>query len=118
MLTSLLMMALAQTGAAPATAVQAEEPEIIVIGRRARAVRWDWRVDKAGRLTKCKITKSSGDREIDQIGCDATRRCAAQGIRQAKAMKACIVPVRRELIAVLADARAERRAREAGNAQD
>jgi TonB family protein len=105
-----LLLAIAQPQPAPDVGVgEAEAEEIVVIGRRARGVRWDWKVDKAGRLTKCKVTKSSGDREIDRIGCEATRRCAARGIRKAGAMRDCVIPVRTELIAELADRRVAER---------
>jgi hypothetical protein len=115
----LMMLTAAQAGPAPVDSLESQpSADIVVIGRRARAVRWDWRVDKGGRLTKCKITRSSGDKDIDQIGCEATRRCAAGGIRKAAPMKACIVPVRNELIRALADARAEQRARRLDNAEN
>ena len=103
MIASMLLL-IAAPQAVPATGVadSAQIEEIVIIGRRAGGVRWDWNVDKAGRLTKCKITRSSGDREIDQIGCEATRQCAARGVRKARPMRNCIIPLRRHLIAELA----------------
>jgi hypothetical protein len=98
----LLLIADPQTAPAAGVADSEQMEEIVIIGRRARGVRWDWHVNKAGRLTKCKITRSSGDREIDQIGCEATRQCAAMGIRKERQMRTCIIPLRRQLIAELA----------------
>jgi hypothetical protein len=102
-----MLLLIADPQAAPSTGVTDSEQnqEIVVIGRRARGVRWDWRVNKAGQLTKCRITRSSGDPEIDQIGCEATRQCAASGIRNKRPMEACIVPLRRQLIIALAERR-------------
>ena len=103
----LLLIAAPQAGPMPAAGdSEAVMEEIVITARRARGVRWDWRVNKAGRLTKCKITRSSGDREIDQIGCDATRRCAASGVRREREMRACIVPLRKQLLRSLAERRA------------
>ena len=102
----LLSLAALQGPSTPAAAEGEELAEAItVIGQRARRVRWDWRVNRAGRLTKCKITRSSGDTEIDQIGCEATRRCAASGLRREREMRACIVPLREQLIRALAERR-------------
>jgi hypothetical protein len=102
-----MFLLLADAQAMPATGVidSEQSQEIVVIGRRARGVRWDWRVNKLGQLTKCKITKSSGDPEIDQIGCEATRQCAASGLRKKRQMEACIVSARRQLIIALAERR-------------
>jgi TonB family protein len=105
----LLMLADPQAASVSGEVLDSEQvQEIVIIARRARGVRWDWKVDKAGRLTKCKITRSSGDREIDQIGCEATRQCAAKGIRKARQMRACIIPLRRQLIVELAERRSAR----------
>lgn len=114
-----ILMLLSAIQSAPDTAAGAPaEAEIVVIGRKARAVRWDYHVDKNREVTMCRVTKSSGDPDVDGLGCEATRQCASRGLRSSAQMKACIIPVRRELIAALADARAEERARKADNAQD
>jgi hypothetical protein len=106
-----MLFSVAASQAVPPAVADSQEviEEIVVIGRRARGVRWDWNVNKAGRLTKCKITRSSGDREIDQIGCDATRQCAASGARREREMRACIIPLRQQLIRALAERRATER---------
>lgn len=87
--------------------------EIVVLARKAQAVRWDWRVNDSGVLTKCRITRSSGDAEVDRIGCAATRVCAAKKPASRKAMTACIIATRRDLLVDLADRRAEQRIKDA-----
>ena len=91
--------------------VAAEEPEIVVMAEKARKVRWDWRLGDHGELTKCRITVSSGDPEIDALGCEATRRCGARGFagKPRRQLIACIVDTRRDLLVALRDARAEAR---------
>ncbi|HEX8216445.1 MAG TPA: hypothetical protein VF577_03180 [Allosphingosinicella sp.] len=101
----LLSLAALQGASTPAAEGEELAEAITVIGQRARRVRWDWRVNRAGRLTKCKITRSSGDSEIDQIGCEATRQCAASGLRRERQMRACIIPLREQLIRALAERR-------------
>ena len=107
MIAAMLLLIAAQQPAPAAEATESEE--IVVIGRRARGVRWDWRVNRAGQLAMCRITRSSGDPEIDQIGCEATRQCAASGVRGGRAMRSCIVPLRERLIVALAERRAAAR---------
>ncbi len=104
-----IVMALAAPQVATEFSDATTEAHIVIIGRRARGVRWDWRLNKAGVLTKCKITRSSGDAQIDQLGCDATRLCGAQGLRVGRAMTRCIVNRRKGLIDQLAAARAQRK---------
>ncbi|MEK9213242.1 hypothetical protein [Sphingomonas sp. 2378] len=74
MLITAAMLAIAQAGTLPSpTPAPVVQNEITVIGRKLR----DWRgsiMTKDG-STRCVTKKSTGDRDIDQIGCDAMLTC-------------------------------------------
>lgn len=70
---SVLLALLAVQPALPAVAPQAIEDEIVVIGRRLKTWRGKIRTKKG--LMACKTTKSTGDKAIDAIGCDAMLAC-------------------------------------------
>lgn len=118
----LLALGLAQAVAPPPV------DEVTVIGRRLQ--HWAGRVSTTIGITTCRTTMSTGDREIDGIGCTAMRQCwpqyrqpmeAATGAklpadaRQAMIatvtadMRRCVVATRDPLIADLADRRAAAR---------
>jgi len=65
-----LLIALAQAGAAPPPA---DEGDVVVIARKLQTWRGVITTNILG--TRCVTKRSSGDREIDAIGCDAMRRC-------------------------------------------
>ena len=52
------------------------EGEIVVTARRLKDWRGKIRASSTG--STCKTTKSTGDRELDQIACDTLRYCTAQ----------------------------------------
>lgn len=70
MIAAMLLVAAAQ--AVPGTVSQAED-EITVIARKLKAWRGSMRVRKG--VSTCKTRKSTGDREIDAIGCAAMTVC-------------------------------------------
>ena len=65
--------------------------DIVVIGQRVRKVKFRIKLDKAGR-TVCRITRSSGDPEIDSFACDAARPCVRPDSVTKAAMEACLGP--------------------------
>jgi hypothetical protein len=69
---SLAFLLLAQQPpvAAPDSAVQ---NEIVVIGEKLKAFGFKLKTKKGS--TVCTITKTTGDPQIDQIGCDAMTQC-------------------------------------------
>lgn len=74
MLTTITLLASVQVAGVQAPIAQpAIQEEITVIGRKLR----DWRGSLKTRngATRCVTKKSTGDREIDQIGCDAMVTC-------------------------------------------
>jgi hypothetical protein len=85
---ALLAMTLAQTAAAPPLPT---EQDIVVIGQRVRKIRFRLKADKAGKVA-CRITRSSGDPEIDALACDAARPCVRPDIVTKAAMTACLEP--------------------------
>lgn len=62
---------------AQATSIPAATPqqEIVVIGRRLN--KWRGKVSGTATGSRCKTTKSTGDRDLDKIACDSLRYCIA-----------------------------------------
>lgn len=87
MIAALLLLA-AQPAAAAAEPASAEN-DIVVIGRRVQKIKFRLKLDKAGKVV-CRITRSSGDPEIDSLACDAARPCVRRDIVTAAAMTACL----------------------------
>jgi len=88
-----MITALLLTGAQPAVAAEPPpaENDIVIIGERVRKIRFRIKLDKTGR-TVCRITRSSGDAEIDALACDAARPCVRPDIVTKAAMTACLEP--------------------------
>lgn len=87
-----MIVALLLLAAQPAVAEAAPaENDIVVIGQRVRKVKFRIKLDKAGRVV-CRITRSSGDAEIDGLACDTARPCVRPDIVTKAAMTACLEP--------------------------
>ncbi len=106
-----LAFALLLTQAAPEAA--AVEPEIVVLAQKLKSTRFVWKAsDKSGawKLSKCRIKKSSGDKEVDAITCKAVEQCLHTmpiGAKQIPAeFSTCLTERRGALIADLAAQRA------------
>ena len=107
----------------PPTRAERDE-EVLVLGRKLKEVRvrTDWKTGQ------CRVTRSTGDRDIDAVWCAAFERCwpgsrfyvqraNAKGLarweRQALLTEArdvasrCIFPVQKQLMQELADCRYE-----------
>jgi hypothetical protein len=69
----------------------APETDIVVIGQRVRKLKFRIKLDKKGQVV-CRITRSSGDTEIDRLACDTARPCVRPDIVTKEAMTACLVP--------------------------
>jgi len=114
-----------QTVSVPAQTEFAEE--IVVIGERLK--KWTGKYKIRGEKIRCATKQSSGDREIDFIGCAAFRICATQlksriaasdskslDKQTRKGMKisiktdltACVIDQRQDLIANLAGRRVQK----------
>jgi hypothetical protein len=93
--------------ATPPQAALPAENDIVIIGQRVRKVKFRIKLDKAGR-TVCRITRTSGDPEIDGLACDTARPCVRPDIVTKAAMTACLEPRWAQLPAQIA---ARRRAR-------
>lgn len=108
-----------------AASVPVAEPEITVIGRKLATWRGNWAVKRG--QAQCRTRKSTGDREIDALGCAAMLLCVPkfqdqfQALADAKlpkvAFEAQAAPINKQLggcletersagIAALADRRA------------
>ena len=118
----ILALALIQVVAPPPAA---DEPDIVVIARKLQ----DWRASfrmKRGKYA-CAVTRSTGDLEIDRVGCEAMRVCLIPAMPRFEAARAksvdaatrkrltdainaemttCVRDHRQQLIAELADRRA------------
>ncbi|MEA3014833.1 MAG: hypothetical protein QOD42_3378 [Sphingomonadales bacterium] len=71
-----LSLLLAAGQAAPAPRPPAVEHDITVIGQRLRS--WTARYSVRGSRVSCRTRQSTGDREIDAIGCRAFETCIGQ----------------------------------------
>jgi len=69
---SLLVATLALAAAQPVAEPPAEN-EIVVLGNKLRYWRGSWRVRDG--VVKCKTKRSTRDREIDAVGCNAMVTC-------------------------------------------
>lgn len=78
-----------------AAAMQAQplpaENDIVIIGQKVRKIKFRIKLDKAGKVV-CRITRSSGDSEIDALACDTARPCVRPDIVTKAAMTACLEP--------------------------
>ena len=63
----------AQLGALPPPSV---DDEIVVTARRLKD--WQGKIVANSKGSNCRTTKSTGDRELDQIACDTLKHCSAQ----------------------------------------
>lgn len=122
---SVLVATLALAAVQPAVEVPAED-EIVVVGNKLRDWRGTWRVRDGA--VKCKTKRSTGDREIDAIGCNAMVTCMTplvpqwqeiedadlrkaelearlNGLLQSAKVADCFKTVREESIAALVSAR-------------
>lgn len=121
MIAAALVLLVAAPGSAQAAT---SDEEIVVIARKQKAWRGQWGTHKGA--FECRTTKSTGDKQIDAIGCDAITTCIApevpkfQAIADSKLPKAdrnrrmtalaqsltpCLESEREAGIAALADAR-------------
>jgi len=70
----LMVIALATATISQAATPAVGEDEIVVMGQRLNS--WTGRYQIRGARRKCSTKKSSGDREIDKVGCVAFLECA------------------------------------------
>ncbi len=80
----------AALASAPAMPNPAPAPEITVMGARLKKIRLNVDADGNGQIAKCEVAVSSGDAVLDSQACEATRNCAAQGIKGGEAMADCV----------------------------
>jgi hypothetical protein len=86
---SLLIATLALAAAQPAAEPPAGD-EIVVMANKLRDWRGTWRV-RDGAVT-CKTKRSTGDRAIDAIGCDAMVTCMTPLVPQWQAIEDAKLP--------------------------
>lgn len=88
------MMMLALAALVQPAAEPAEEPaadnEILVIGRKLEDWRGTWRLNDGA--VSCKTRRSTGDKAIDAIGCDAMVHCITPLTPQFAAIEAANLP--------------------------
>jgi hypothetical protein len=95
-----LLLAVAVGSAAPTG-----ETGIVVLGRRARNVQVVFERGESGRLSACRVIRTSGDAEVDELWCIALDRCATSWSVSAPKVKSCARRERRVLLAALAEKR-------------
>ncbi|WP_397603240.1 hypothetical protein [Sphingorhabdus sp.] len=129
-----IALLLVQTALPPSPLVAPAEDDIVVIGNKLKV--WNGKGGVTFGIRRCRTTKSTGDKEIDNIGCrvmidcllpmkpriigaakaagrDAEKRKAAQAPLNAE-LTACVNARRAALINELLDRRAAKRS-EAGS---
>jgi hypothetical protein len=109
----MILLAALALAAAPEASPPPPENDILIIGERVRKIKFRIKLDKAGQVA-CRITRSSGDPEIDRLACDAARPCVRPDIVTKAAMQACLEPRWANLPAQIA---ARRRMRSEGSDQ-
>lgn len=77
------LLALASTAAAT-PAPQGAHDEIVVVAQKLKDWRGAWQLRK-GRFS-CKTTRSTGDRAIDAVGCNALQACIEPRLADFKAI--------------------------------
>jgi hypothetical protein len=86
----LTLLLAAQTAAPPPPP---PEDEIVVIARKMRLIKVSMKAPKRdGRLvlTQCKVTRGSGDAELDAIPCDTAQACMESAPATRKELSACV----------------------------
>lgn len=106
MIAAMLLVA-AQPGVAAQAPPAVGGNDIVVIGRKVRKLKFRIKLDKAGKVA-CRITRSSGDPEIDRLACDTARPCVRPDIVTKAAMEACLGPRWAQLPAQIAEGRRAR----------
>ncbi|KQM61512.1 hypothetical protein [Sphingomonas sp. Leaf32] len=81
---------------APVPPVVAAEDEIVVIGRKMRTMRFEYKT-RHWQMKRCRVTKSSGDPLLDQAVCTVMAQCAADHRAAANEMTACLDERRPEI---------------------
>jgi hypothetical protein len=86
-------LAILLLAAAPAPAIEADN-EILVLARKMQMIEVDIKAPRRhGVLTieRCRVTKGSGDAELDAIPCDVARQCMASAAPPTtrRALEAC-----------------------------
>lgn len=69
------------------------EPDIVVIGRKLGMILVDMKAAKRDCivvLRGCRITRSSGEAELDAIPCNAAQECAAERMTTRKELLTCV----------------------------
>jgi hypothetical protein len=64
--------------------------EIIVLGRKAETTKVKIQINTESRKVSCKITKSSGDKDVDRTVCEAVRLCAVISDLTPQTLEACL----------------------------
>lgn len=74
-------------------AVPPSEADIVVLAERMRMIEVDIKAPKRdGRLVidRCRVTKPSGNAELDAVPCAAARACVAEPMTSRRALERCV----------------------------
>ena len=80
----MMLLALALAVGAPSA------DDIVVTAAKLRKIRISADADPSGLITRCEVTVSSGDAELDRHACEATRQCTEAGIHSGEAVGDCV----------------------------
>lgn len=70
-----------------------DDPEIVVIARKMRQIEVDMKLgrhDGSLALLRCRVTRPSGEAELDAIPCEVAQQCMAQAPSNKKQLVGCV----------------------------
>ena len=70
-----------------------DDAEIVVLARKLRQIQVDMKLGKqAGKmaLRRCRLTRGSGEPELDAIPCDVAQQCIAEEAATRKQLETCV----------------------------
>ncbi|HEX8302777.1 hypothetical protein [Sphingomonas sp.] len=106
MIAAFVLAALLQTAPAPS---QAEEFDIVVIGRRLSEVSVTVGRDPRGKFT-CGLNKTTGNARLDRALCTAAATCVRKGARDGATVRVCVDRRKPDLLADIRKSMARRAA--------
>ncbi|WP_010216046.1 hypothetical protein [Sphingomonas sp. PAMC 26621] len=79
-----------QSGTSPVTPI---EPDIVVLANKLRRIDVDMKMEKRGGiviLRSCRVTRPSGEGELDAIPCGVAQQCVTEGVVSKRQLVACV----------------------------
>lgn len=87
------VLALSLMAAAAASPAASADDEIMVIARKMRFIKVDIKAPtRNGHLVleRCRVSRSSGDAELDAVPCEVTQACMTSNTETRKVLRQCV----------------------------